>query len=136
VGGAKPDAPWEVLSVTAEDAGVAIEAIESHALQPADAFLYRICRRACGSCIVTNHRHFRGMRELNCIRYGADTQAPYRPSLPPQLGDLPVHLVVEARGLVRVVGDHVVLLGRVGVAVVEFGLAVAAAQVAPPPVTD
>ena len=64
-----PDAPWEVLSVTAEDAGLAIEAIERHGLQPADAFHYAVCRRACDSCIVTNDRHFRGLSELNCIRY-------------------------------------------------------------------
>jgi len=64
-----PDAPWEVLSVTAEDAGVALEAIERHGLQPADAFHYAVCRRACDSCIVTNDRHFRGLSELNCIRY-------------------------------------------------------------------
>ena len=66
-----PDAPWEVLSVTAEDAGMAIEAIERHGLQPADAFHYAVCRRECDSCIVTNDRHFRGLSELNCIRYDA-----------------------------------------------------------------
>lgn len=67
-----PDAPWEVLSVTAEDAGVAVGAIETHGLQPADAFHYAVCRRECESCIITNDRHFRALPELNCVRYDVD----------------------------------------------------------------
>jgi len=67
-----PDAPWEVLGVTAEDAGMAVGVIETHGLQPADAFHYAVCQRACESCIITNDRHFRALPELNCIRYDVD----------------------------------------------------------------
>lgn len=66
-----PDAPWEVLPVTAEDLGLALSAMESHALQPADASHYAVACRACDGCIVTNDRHFRQIGDLHVIRYDA-----------------------------------------------------------------
>jgi predicted nucleic acid-binding protein len=64
-----PHAPWDVLSVTSDDLGVAIGAMESHSLQPADASHYAVAMRACDGCIVTNDRHFRGLADLTVIRY-------------------------------------------------------------------
>lgn len=51
---------------------MAVAVIETHGLQPADAFHYAVCRRTCRSCIITNDRHFRSLAELNCIHYDVD----------------------------------------------------------------
>ncbi|MFO8082573.1 MAG: type II toxin-antitoxin system VapC family toxin [Armatimonadota bacterium] len=66
-----PDAPWEVLSVTIDDLGLAVSAMQSHSLQPADASHYAVACRNCNGCIVTNDRHFRQISELDVIRYDA-----------------------------------------------------------------
>jgi predicted nucleic acid-binding protein len=64
-----PDAPWEVLPVTADHLGIALSAIERHSLQPADASHYAVARRACDGCIVTNDRHFRQISDIEVIGY-------------------------------------------------------------------
>jgi predicted nucleic acid-binding protein len=64
-----PDAPWEILSVTAEDLGLAVSAMESHSLQPADASHYAVACRACDGTIITNDRHFAQISDLQVIRY-------------------------------------------------------------------